>query len=133
VLEFVDVVLHDGSLEFRLEELSVQADSELVGHTLTSARLRERTGAMVLALRGGAGDFVPNPDPVTVVEAGHVLIAIGTDDHLLALSAMAADRSPGRSSQAPSRGSPSESSSTSTSPPTSTSTSTSTIGRGSYR
>jgi voltage-gated potassium channel len=89
VLEFVDVVLHDGSLEFRLEELSVDAGSRLAGHTLASARLREQTGAMVLALRAVDGDFVPNPAPETVVEAGHVLIAIGTDDQLLALSALA--------------------------------------------
>jgi voltage-gated potassium channel len=124
VLEFVDVVLHDGSLEFRLEELSVQAGSELAGHTLASARLREQTGAMVLALRGAGGDFVPNPDPGTMVEAGHVLIAIGTDDQLLALSRMAVDRSPGRSSPTPSPGAPGESR---------TSTSTSTTGRGSNR
>ncbi len=113
VLEFVDVVLHDGSLEFRLEELTVAPDSTLAGHTLASARLREKTGAMVLALRREGGEFVTNPRPETVVEPGHVLIAIGTDDQLLALSTMAA----GGSAPLPEQ----------------PSTSTSTTGRGSNR
>ena len=31
VVEFLDVVMHDGSLEFRLEEVAVRAGSRLAG------------------------------------------------------------------------------------------------------
>src|SRR3974390_1499792 len=56
VVDFVDVVMHDGTLEFRLEELAVSAASPLAGNTLRSAHLRDRTGALVLAIRRPDGD-----------------------------------------------------------------------------
>ena len=89
VAEFVDVVMHDGSLEFRLEEIAVTAGSPLAGQTLRQAQIRDRTGALVLALRDGDGRFTTNPDPETQVCAGQILIAIGTAAQLESLSAAA--------------------------------------------
>ena len=91
VVEFLDVVMHDGSLEFRLEEVSVRAGSRLAGRTLQEANVGETTGALVLALRGHDGTFLANPPLQTPVSAGHVLIAIGTQQQLSALQ-HAADR-----------------------------------------
>jgi len=85
------VVMHDGSLEFRLEEVSVRAGSRLAGRTLREANVGETTGALVLALRGHDGTFLANPPMQTSVSAGHVLIAIGTQQQLAALQ-HAADR-----------------------------------------
>ena len=89
VAEFVDVVMHDGSLEFRLEEIAVPAGSPLAGQSLRQAQIRDRTGALVLALRDGDGRFTTNPDPETQVCAGQILIAIGTAAQLQALAATA--------------------------------------------
>lgn len=86
VAEFLDVVMHDGSLEFRLEEIAVSALSPLVGKTLRNAHIRDRTGAMVLALRQPDGGFVTNPSPDEAIEAGQVLIVIGTREQLEALA-----------------------------------------------
>jgi len=86
VAEFVDVVMHDGSLEFRLEEVSVPQGSPLDGRTLRDARIRDRTGALVLAMRNEAGEFMTNPSPDVEITAGHILIAIGTGSQLEALS-----------------------------------------------
>ena len=86
VAEFVDVVMHDGSLEFRLEEVSVPHGSPLDGRTLRDARIRDRTGALVLAMRNEAGEFMTNPSPDVKITAGHILIAIGTGSQLEALS-----------------------------------------------
>jgi voltage-gated potassium channel len=85
VVEFLDVVLHDGSLEFRLEEIPVQAGSRLAGHTLQEANGSRATGALVLALRGHDGTFLTNPPVRAPVEAGCILIAIGTQQQLSAL------------------------------------------------
>jgi len=85
VVEFLDVVMHDGGLEFRLEEVSVRAGSRLAGRTLWEASTGEPAGALVLALRGGDGTFVANPPMQTPIDAGHVLIAIGTQQQLSAL------------------------------------------------
>lgn len=85
VAEFLDVVMHDENLEFRLEQVSVAEGSPFVGQTLREANIRERTGALVLALRAEDGRFTTNPSPETAIGAGHILIAIGTGEQLTAL------------------------------------------------
>jgi voltage-gated potassium channel len=85
VAEFLDVVMHDGSLEFRLEEIPVAPTSDLGGRSLRDAHIRDRTGALILAVRDGEGTFTTNPSPETVIHPGHVLIAIGTEGQLAAL------------------------------------------------
>lgn len=89
VVDFLDVVMHDGRFEFRLGDSMVHEGSALVGCTMAGAAIRERTGALVLALRLPGGEFVTNPAPDTVLAAGNVMIAVGTADHLAALQALA--------------------------------------------
>jgi voltage-gated potassium channel len=86
VAEFLEIVMHDGSLEFRLEEVAIPPGSALAGSSIRDGHLRDRTGAMVLAMRDKDGHFNTNPPPDTVIEPGHVLIAIGTSVQLKALA-----------------------------------------------
>lgn len=88
VAAFLDVVMHERTLEFRLEEVPVRASSALVGQSLRDASIRDRSGALVLALRDDRGNFLTNPDPDTALEVGQVIIAIGTQDELDALVAL---------------------------------------------
>ena len=90
VVDFVDIVMHDGTLEFRLEELVVSHTSSLAGSTIRSAQLRDRTGALVLAIRRPEGGFVTNPSPEDVIKSGDVLISVGTAEQLEALARYAA-------------------------------------------
>jgi voltage-gated potassium channel len=90
VVDFVDVVMHDGGLEFRLEELVVPAPSQISGHSLRSAQLRDQTGALVLAIRRADGSFIANPSPEVLIETGDVLIGVGTADQLGALAHLVA-------------------------------------------
>ncbi len=85
VTEFLDVVMHDRALQFRLEEILVPPESSTVGLSIRDAHLRDRTGALVLALREEDGSFNTNPSPDTTIRAGHILIAIGTPTELDAL------------------------------------------------
>lgn len=87
VAEFVDVVMHERSLEFRLEEVVITEGSPIAGQSLRDAHLRDRTGALVLALRDEDGTFRTNPPPDTEMRAGQVVIAIGTQDELVAFAA----------------------------------------------
>jgi voltage-gated potassium channel len=89
VVDFVDVVMHDGSLEFRLGDVPVNPGSTLVGETLSSARVHDRTGALVLAIRHADGSFTTNPVPQTRIEPGDVLIGVGTAEQLSALTSFA--------------------------------------------
>ena len=78
VADFVDVVMHDANVEFHLEELPLVPGSPLLGRSLAEARLRERTGALVLALRQPDGTLLMNPTPDIKLASEQVLIAIGT-------------------------------------------------------
>ncbi|HEY4410757.1 MAG TPA: potassium channel protein [Acidimicrobiia bacterium] len=89
VAEFLDVVMHDGSLEFRLEEVALPPGSPLAGRSLRDAHIRDATGALILALRDADGGFTTNPPPETVLGADQILIAIGTEAQLKALAAAA--------------------------------------------
>jgi voltage-gated potassium channel len=89
VAEFLDFVMHDGSLEFRLEEVPVPEGSPLAGKSLRDTHIRDSTGALVLALRETGGEFTTNPPPETTLSAGQILIAIGTEAQLKALAAAA--------------------------------------------
>ena len=88
VAEFIDVVMHERSLEFRMQEFEVPEDSSLAGVTLRDADLRKRAGVLVLALRLVDGTFTTNPDPDTIIEPRQVLIAVGADDDFRRLSTM---------------------------------------------
>jgi voltage-gated potassium channel len=91
IADFLDVVMHDGSLEFRLGEVPLPARSSLVGRTLRNTQIRERTGALVLAVRDSDGTFLTNPSPEVVLCADQLLIAIGTEQQLKALAEQALD------------------------------------------
>jgi voltage-gated potassium channel len=87
VAEFLDVVMHEATLEFRLEEIGLEAGSPVTERTIREAQLRDHTGALVLAVRHEDGTFNTNPPPDTRLRGGEVLIAIGTQQELDALSA----------------------------------------------
>ena len=82
VAEFVDVIMHERSMDFRMQEVEIPAGSRLAGQTLREANLRQQAGVLVLALRGDDGTFQTNPDPDAVLHAHNVVIAVGTDDAL---------------------------------------------------
>ncbi|MDW3213906.1 MAG: potassium channel protein [Ilumatobacteraceae bacterium] len=82
VAEFVDVVMHERSMDFRMREVEIPEGSQIAGSTLRSADLRQRAGALVLALRGDDGTFTTNPDPDTVLHPRNIIVAVGTDEAL---------------------------------------------------
>ena len=77
VADFLDVVMHDDGLDYRLEQIEIGAHSRQ-GLTLRDLALHERTGALLLALRTSDGRFLANPDQTTPIGPGSVLIALGT-------------------------------------------------------
>src|SRR6478736_9056831 len=69
VAEFLDVVMHEQTLEFRLEEVPVSAASPIAGRSLRDTGMRDRTGALVLAVRNEDGIFHTTPAPETEIRA----------------------------------------------------------------
>ena len=88
--EFLDVVMHDENLDYRLEDVHIESGSDLAGRKVAELAIRERTGALMLAIRRvGWRQFEPRPDDDVVLDPGSLLIALGTQSELDALVALA--------------------------------------------
>jgi voltage-gated potassium channel len=95
VSDYLDLVAHGEGVEFRLQEYSVEAGSELLGKTLSEARVREATGAYVLAVRSVDGRIDANPDSGFRFGEGDRVVALGTEQQLSAFAAYASRLAPG--------------------------------------
>jgi voltage-gated potassium channel len=74
----------------RVNEIVVEPKSALDGVTLNDARVHERTGLVVVALRlAGANEFVYSPAPTSVLLAGTAVIVIGEQDRVARVMALA--------------------------------------------
>lgn len=90
VYDYLDLVTLDVAVEYRLEELVVEEDSRLDGHTIGELDIKARTGALITAVRkSGSKDFNTNPEKETRIDAGDLLIALGTEKDLAELEELA--------------------------------------------
>jgi voltage-gated potassium channel len=86
VVDFLDVVMHDESLELFLEDLTVGQGCTLDQCSIGEARIRKETGANILGLKRKEGGIIISPEASTVLYAGDVLVALGTRQQLKALA-----------------------------------------------
>ncbi|HEV7204150.1 MAG TPA: NAD-binding protein [Jatrophihabitans sp.] len=90
VAEFLDVVMHDETVDYDIEQVEIAAASTLCGRTVGEAAIAARTGAAILALRAGSrADFLPDPRPDVRLDERTILIAVGTPAQLESLRALA--------------------------------------------
>jgi voltage-gated potassium channel len=92
VAAFLDVVTTAEGDTFRLEEIEVRQSCPQAGQTLRDLRVRERTGAMIVAIRKRDGHFDTTPEPDALIEAGDVLIGVGTAEEIRLLEDFFAPR-----------------------------------------
>jgi voltage-gated potassium channel len=92
VTAFLEMVTTHGGPELSFEEIEVTASCPQAGRTIRELRVRAETGALIVALRKGDGTFDTTPDPDALLEAGDVMIAMGTDRELRALEELFAPR-----------------------------------------
>jgi voltage-gated potassium channel len=91
VAEFLDVTMHDGDVEWRLEEVTIGEKTAIAYETVGGLNIRRELGCLVLALRVG-DRFINNPDPDVPLEPGAVLIAMGTHSELSSLREWAGNK-----------------------------------------
>ena len=65
-----------------MDEATLDEHSPLIGHTLASAQIHQRTGATVIAIRHGDGRIVANPTGDEPFQPGDVLVSVGSSDQL---------------------------------------------------
>ncbi len=85
VTDFLTMVASREGWEFDMEELTVPEDSPVDGRTLAELDLRDRTGALLLAVRRPGERLHGHPDGETRLKAGDTVIAVGTAEELSAL------------------------------------------------
>jgi len=86
--DFLDLVTHGGDLEFRLHEIAVPAGSAIVRKNLAEASIRDKSGAVVLAIQKTGGSFELQPHASSVINEGDTLVVIGTQEQIDALETM---------------------------------------------
>lgn len=87
VSDYLDLVSHSEGIEYRLDTFQVMERSSLAGRSIRDARIRNVTGAYIMAVAsGGTTDSNPSADRVLV--SGDHLVAFGTQSQLDALGAM---------------------------------------------
>jgi voltage-gated potassium channel len=93
VTTFLDRMLNDERAVIRVEEVLVSPGSELAGVTIREARIPDRTGLLVVAVRkGGSGGFIANPGPEEKIDPEDVLISMGAMERILTLRKLAEGR-----------------------------------------
>jgi voltage-gated potassium channel len=93
VTTFMDRMLKDERAVTRIEEVTVAPDSIFVGKSLKDARITNRIGLVIAAIRkGGIGEFIHNPTADQIIDEGDVLIAMGAIDKIVAMRKLAQGR-----------------------------------------
>jgi voltage-gated potassium channel len=92
VAAFLDVVSTAEGAELRFEEIEVPESCGAAGRTIRDLRVRDSTGAMVVAIRKEDGTFDATPSPDALFEPGDIVIGVGTADELRRLEQLFAPR-----------------------------------------
>jgi voltage-gated potassium channel len=87
-MEFIETLLHDYNIEIDIEEFRIDQDSSLAGKTLGSSGVKEKTGAIVIAIARGK-DLISNPEAEEVILSGDLLIVLGKKEQLQRLEHIA--------------------------------------------
>lgn len=88
VTDFITAMTASDQTVSALREVTLAAQSACAGMTLADARFKQKTGALVVALReaGEGHSFIPNPLDDRRLAPGDTLIAIGSPDQLTRLA-----------------------------------------------
>ena len=81
VVSFLDMMLREREKVLRFEEVSVSQSSPLVGKKIGEAKLEEKTGALLVAIRRkGSADYEFNPSREAEIETNDTLVFIATPE-----------------------------------------------------
>lgn len=89
--DFLDSVTAN-HLELGFEQLEVAPVSSLVGRKLSETVIRSELNIVVVSIRRANGEIIFNPSGETRIEGGDILIAIGNEESLVRLNALARGR-----------------------------------------
>lgn len=83
VVSFLDIITRAGEVVFDLEEVPIHKGSQILGKSLREARIPERVGLMVLAIKKrGEEKLRINPGAEEILEEGDKIIVMGKGDQI---------------------------------------------------
>jgi voltage-gated potassium channel len=82
VSAFLDVVMTATGPDLQLAEIEIDPRCPQAGRTIRDLRVRHETGAIIVALRKPDGTFDTTPEPDVRIDAGDVLIGVGSPDEI---------------------------------------------------
>ncbi len=83
VLEFLDATIHADHVVFELDDIDIIEKSPFSGKKIRESKIRETSGATILAVRAKDGSLNYNPNPDTILNVGDTLIMVGTPSELV--------------------------------------------------
>lgn len=86
VVSFLDIMLRDRDLNLRVDEVRLTEGSSGVGRKVAELNLHEYSNALLLALQDSDGGWTYNPPGERRLEAGHVLVLLGSPTDVLRVS-----------------------------------------------
>lgn len=81
ILDFVTTLM-DETYDMEIGRFTISPEAEVVGKTIHESKIRQRSGATILAIVNKDGEAIVNPGPEVVLEAHNVVYAFGTKEHL---------------------------------------------------
>jgi len=91
VVDFIDIAIGRESIELQMEEIPVAPESRLVGKDLSQSGIRKDLGLIIIGIKRD-DQMIFNPEATTIIEAGHILIALGEYPDIQKLEIIAATR-----------------------------------------
>jgi voltage-gated potassium channel len=92
VTAFLDAVTTAAGPDLHMASIEVDSSCANAGRTIRDIRVRHETGAIVVALRKADGHFDTTPEPDATIDAGDVIVGVGTTDELQKLEDLFARR-----------------------------------------
>ena len=80
--QIFDIVVNGSPVEFRVEELDIDPNSQVAGKTIRDSGIRQDSGALILAVEGGTETLVINPGPDLRLTPGERLVVVGTKEQV---------------------------------------------------
>lgn len=88
VVDFIEVVAQDSSLDLRMEEIKIGGGSSLAGVKLKDSIVRRQWNIIIVSIKKKDGTMVFNPSSETEISRDDILIALGSKENLQKLADM---------------------------------------------
>jgi len=89
LVSFLEIMMSNNDVALRLEEVALPDDSNLIEKTLSEARIPQRTGLIVIALkRAKDSQWIFNPVSSTILHKNDRLIVLGDEERIGKLHAL---------------------------------------------